>query len=167
MEITATLLNRGTGLTSDTDVQVVSGSPDITFLRPAVFAPGTIQAGEWRNIEIAFSVKKGYKGEPELPLKLVVSDRRARFNKELPLNIKLKRSYPKTELVDIKGKAGRKLPVVMPSFGDELQNIPYARKANSDAIAVVIGTVAWIGTGSQYSRAWDDMHAPSSPGHPN
>lgn len=33
--------------------------------------------------------------------------------------------------------------------------------------ALSVGTVAWIGTGSQYSRAWDDMHAPSSPGHPN
>lgn len=33
--------------------------------------------------------------------------------------------------------------------------------------ALSVGTVAWIGTGSQYSRAWDDMFTPSSPGHPN
>lgn len=33
--------------------------------------------------------------------------------------------------------------------------------------ALSVGTVAWIGTGSQYSRAWDDMYAPSSPGHPD
>lgn len=33
--------------------------------------------------------------------------------------------------------------------------------------ALSVGSVAWIGTGSQYSRAWDDMYAPSSPGHPN
>ena len=33
--------------------------------------------------------------------------------------------------------------------------------------ALSVGTVAWIGTGSQYSRAWDDMNVPSSPGHPS
>ena len=33
--------------------------------------------------------------------------------------------------------------------------------------ALSVGTVAWVGTGSQYSRAWNDMYAPSSPGHPN
>jgi hypothetical protein len=33
--------------------------------------------------------------------------------------------------------------------------------------ALSVGTVAWIGTGPQYSRAWDDMYAPSSPGDPN
>jgi hypothetical protein len=139
VEITATLLNKGTGLARDTDIQVVSDSPDITFLRPPVFAPGDIEAGEWHDLRIAFSVKKGYSGQEALPVRLVVSDRRERFNKVLPLNIKLKRSYPKTELVDIKGKAGRKPPVVMPSFGDELHNIPYAKKANNDAVAVVIG----------------------------
>jgi hypothetical protein len=33
--------------------------------------------------------------------------------------------------------------------------------------ALSVGTVAWIGTGSQYSRAWDDMYSPSSPSQPN
>jgi len=33
--------------------------------------------------------------------------------------------------------------------------------------ALSVGTVAWIGTGSQYSRAWDDMYAPTSPGQSN
>jgi hypothetical protein len=33
--------------------------------------------------------------------------------------------------------------------------------------ALSVGTVAWIGTGSQYSRAWDDMYSPASPGDPN
>lgn len=139
VEITATLLNKGTGLTKDTDIEVVSASPDITFLRPAEFSAGDIAPGEWQEIPIAFSVKKGYAGQPELPLKLVLTDRRTRFNKELPLSIKLKRSYPKTALVDIKGKAAAKKRVDMPSFGDELLNIPAARKANNDAIAVVIG----------------------------
>lgn len=27
--------------------------------------------------------------------------------------------------------------------------------------ALAVGTVAWIGTGSQYSRAWDDMYSSS------
>ena len=30
--------------------------------------------------------------------------------------------------------------------------------------ALSVGTVAWIGTGPQYSRAWDDMYAPTLPG---
>ena len=33
--------------------------------------------------------------------------------------------------------------------------------------ALSVGTVAWIGTGSQYSRAWDDMYTSSSPDRAN
>lgn len=33
--------------------------------------------------------------------------------------------------------------------------------------ALSVGTVAWIGTGPQYSRAWDDMNASTSPGQSN
>ena len=33
--------------------------------------------------------------------------------------------------------------------------------------ALSVGTVAWIGTGPQYSRAWEGMYTPSSPGDPN
>ena len=33
--------------------------------------------------------------------------------------------------------------------------------------ALSVGTVAWIGTGPQYSRAWDDMYAPTLPGQSN
>ncbi|MGE5161286.1 MAG: hypothetical protein ACM3O5_07260 [Betaproteobacteria bacterium] len=33
--------------------------------------------------------------------------------------------------------------------------------------ALSVGTVAWIGTGPQYSRAWADMYAPTLPGRSN
>ena len=33
--------------------------------------------------------------------------------------------------------------------------------------ALSVGTVAWIGTGSQYSRAWADMYSPASPDQTN
>ena len=139
VEVSATLLNKGTGLTKNTKVKVVSASPDVTFLSPTDFASGNIQPGQWQDLKIAFSVKKGYKGQEDLPLKLVLSDERERFNKELPLNIKLKRSYPKTELVDIKGKRTPQMPVLMPSFGDELLAIPSSKYENRDGVAVVIG----------------------------
>jgi len=139
VEVSATLLNKGTGLTRSTRIKAVSGSPDITFLSPIEFNSGDIQPGTWQDLKIAFSVKKGYKGPDDLPIKLVLHDLRSRFNKELPLNIKLKRSYPRTELLDIKGKEASQKPVVMPSFGDELLEIPSASAENKNAIAVVIG----------------------------
>lgn len=139
VEVSATLLNKGTGITKDTKVKVVSDSPDITFLSPKEFIAGDVQPGNWQDLKVAFSVRKGYKGADDLPIKLVLSDDRVRFNKELPLNIKLKRSYPKTELVDIKGRETPQKLVVMPSFGDELLNIPAAKADNPDAVAVVIG----------------------------
>lgn len=139
VEVFATLLNKGTGFSKDTKVKIISASPDITFLSPTEFSSGDIQPGKWQEIKTAFSVKKGYKGQDELPIKMVVSDARERFNKELPLEIKLKRSYPKTELLDIKGKEAAQKPVVMPSFGDELLEIPSARAENNNAVAVVIG----------------------------
>lgn len=139
VEVSATLLNKGAGLTKDTKVKVVSESSDITFLSPMEFTSGDIRPGQWQDLKIAFSVKKGYRGGEDLPIKLVLTEDRERFNKELPLNIKLKRSYPKTELVDIKGQETPQKPVVMPSFGDELLNIPTAKSENNDAVAVVIG----------------------------
>ena len=139
VEVSATLLNKGTGITKDTKVKVVSDSPDITFLSPTEFLAGDIQPGNWQDLKVAFSVRKGYRGADDLPIKLVLSDDRVRFNKELPLSIKLKRSYPKTELVDIQGRETPQKIVVMPSFGDELLNIPAAKADNPDAVAVVIG----------------------------
>lgn len=139
VEISATLLNKGTGITKDTKVKVRSDSPDITFLGPTEFASGDIHPGNWHDLKIAFSIKKGYKDADDLPITIVISDERERFNKELPLNIKLKRSYPKTELVDIKGSEIPQKEVIMPSFGNELLNIPTAKTDNADAVAVVIG----------------------------
>ncbi|KAF0125873.1 MAG: protein kinase [Elusimicrobia bacterium] len=139
VELAVTLVNKGAGEARCESVRAVSGSPDLTFLGAADFNCGNIKPGGWRDLKLAFSVKKNYRGSDELPVKLVVSDSRPRFSRELPLDLKLKRSYPRTELVNIKGKPGDRKPVEMPSFGEELLSIPAARGRNPDAVAVVIG----------------------------
>lgn len=139
VEIAATLVNRGAGLSKCAGIRVVNESPDIALLTPAELRCGDLKPGEWMDLRLAFSVKKGYRGGDALPLKLALTEVRERFDKELPLDLKLRRSYPKTELVAIKGKARDKKPVVMPSFGEELLDIPSARNWNKEAVAVVVG----------------------------
>ena len=139
VEVVATLLNKGEGETKDTNIQMISDSPDIILLSKSDFNIGNIHPGEWRDLEFAFSVKKNYKGSDILPIRMKIIDSRNRFNKEVPLNIKMKRAYPKTEIVDIKAKGIPKKEVVMPSFGDELLNIPKSKLKKNDGVAVVIG----------------------------
>ncbi len=94
-KISLTLVNNGTGPTKDTKVQVLSESTDIVFMDQAafsVFAFGNIPPGDRQDLEIAFAINKKYEGLNSLPIKLVISDSRDLFNKELPLGLKLKRS---------------------------------------------------------------------------
>lgn len=92
VEVYATLENQGPGQTKDTKVDVVAGSPDVVFYSANRFILGDIPPQGSQKLKFAFLVKKSYTGSVNLPIKLSVSDNRERFNKELPLNIELKRS---------------------------------------------------------------------------
>ena len=67
-----------------------------------------------------------------------VSDARGIFNKEIPLNIKINRSYPKIEGVNVQSTY---VQPQKPAFesGNDLQNIPAAKNKKPYAVAVVIG----------------------------
>ncbi|MBP5286720.1 MAG: caspase family protein [Elusimicrobiales bacterium] len=132
-----TLLNNGDGITKDTKITFESGDSEIHFIDNTQFSKGNIQPGGKVSLNTAFSISRRYKGSNTLPIKMKITDERNRFNKEIPLNIALKRSYPKTEIINI--ASNYKKPQKIKTQTDPLNNIPDAKTQNKYGVAVIIG----------------------------
>ncbi|MCG2727020.1 MAG: caspase family protein [Elusimicrobia bacterium] len=140
VEVVVMVVNKGAGPSRETKINVSADNSDLNFLSASDFKVGSLKSGEWTEVKFTFSIKKSYSGSENLPLKLFVEDARWRFNKNLPLSLKLKKSYPKIEMVAIKGEIQKKSQVEIPTFGDELLRVPQSSvKENKNAVAVVIG----------------------------
>ena len=131
------LLNNGDGITKDTKITFESGDSEIHFIDNTQFSKGNIQPGGKVSLNTAFSISRRYKGSSTLPIKMKITDERKRFSKEIPLNIALKRSYPKTEIINI--ASNYKKPQKIKTQTDPLNNIPDAKTQNKYGVAVIIG----------------------------
>jgi len=131
------LLNNGDGITKDTKITFESGDAEIHFIDNTQFSKGNIQPGGKVSLSTAFSISRRYKGSSTLPIKMKITDERNRFNREIPLNIALKRSYPKTEIINI--ASNYKKPQKIKTQTDPLNNIPDAKTQNKYGVAVIIG----------------------------
>jgi hypothetical protein len=131
------LLNDGEGATKGTKITFESGDAEIHFIDNTQFSKGNIQPGGKVSLNTAFSISRRYKGSSTLPIKMKITDERKRFNKEIPLNIALKRSYPKTEIINI--ASNYKKPQKIKTQTDPLNNIPDAKTQNKYGVAVIIG----------------------------
>lgn len=138
IEVNVELFNAGTGITKDTVISFETDSKEIDFKSDVSFRAGNIPSGGKKKVTTAFSISKRYKGSETLPVKMRVSDARGIFNKEIPLNIKINRSYPKIEGVNVQSTY---VQPQKPAFesGNDLQNIPAAKNKKPYAVAVVIG----------------------------
>ncbi len=143
VEINAVIVNKGTGPTKNGVVKVICSDPKInisSLSQSLEFDLGSIEPEKWKEIKFAIEVKKQYKGEQNLPVKLQFSEARKMFNKDLAMNIGLGRVYAKTQDVVIKGKSFDIAIPTITSFGDDLINIPaYATTEKKNAYAVVVG----------------------------
>ena len=131
------LLNDGNGATKDTKITFESGDQNIFFIDNTQFSKGNIQPGAKTNIKTAFSINRRYKGNEVLPITMKITDERKRFSKTIPLNIALKRSYPKTEVITVAGNY--KKPQKIKAQADGIKNIPDAKTQNKHGVAVIIG----------------------------
>ena len=131
------LLNNGDGATKGTKITFESGDSEIHFIDNTQFSKGNIQPGGKVSLSTAFSISRRYKGSSTLPIKMKITDERKRFSKEIPLNIALKRSYPKTEIIHI--ASNYKKPQKIKTQTDPLNNIPDAKTQNKYGVAVIIG----------------------------
>ena len=131
------LLNNGDGIAKDTKITFESGDAEIHFIDNTQFSKGNIQPGGKVSLSTAFSISRRYKGSSTLPIKMKITDERNRFSKEIPLNIALKRSYPKTEIINI--ASNYKKPQKIKTQTDPLNNIPDAKTQNKYGVAVIIG----------------------------
>ncbi len=131
------LLNDGNGTTKGTKITFESGDQNIFFIDNTQFSKGNIQPGAKTNIKTAFSINRRYKGNEFLPITMKITDERKRFSKTIPLNIALKRSYPKTEVITVAGNY--KKPQKIKAQADGIKNIPDAKTQNKHGVAVIIG----------------------------
>lgn len=131
------LLNDGNGATKGTKITFESGDQNIFFIDNTQFSKGNIQPGAKTNIKTAFSINRRYKGNEVLPITMKITDERKRFSKTIPLNIALKRSYPKTEVITVAGNY--KKPQKIKAQADGIKNIPDAKTQNRYGVAVIIG----------------------------
>ena len=138
IELNIDLFNAGTGIAKDTVVSFVSDSKEIDFKSDSVFKIGNISSGSKKKLVTAFSISKRYKGAETLPVKMIVCDSRKIFNKEIPLNLKISRSYPKIEGVNVQGTYVQPQKPVFET-GNDLKNIPEAKNKKPYAVAVIIG----------------------------
>ena len=131
------LLNNGDGIAKGTKITFESGDSEIRFIDNTQFSKGNIQPGGKVSLSTAFSISRRYNGSNTLPIKMKITDEHNRFNKEIPLNIALKRSYPKTEIINI--ASNYKKPQKIKTQTDPLNNIPDAKTQNKYGVAVIIG----------------------------
>lgn len=140
VEVVATIINKGTGQTKNTVTEILCDNPDINFLTDRIRNFGEIQAGQWKELNFAVRVEKKYSGTDILPLKLRITDKRIRFNKEIPLNLATGKVYPKVQVLEVKGKPIEVSVLTLPTFGEELLKLPvYITPSRDNAYAVVIG----------------------------
>ncbi|MFH2070203.1 MAG: PorV/PorQ family protein [Elusimicrobiota bacterium] len=140
VEVNLTLLNKGSGSTRKTSIQVISDNKDVAVIsgRENVYS-GDIKPGEWKKVFFAFSVSRLYNGPEKLPVKLEITDDRKIFNRTIPVDIQLGRVYAKVQLVEIKGTQTETSALVMPTFGADLYPVPETKIKSPDGIAIVIG----------------------------
>lgn len=141
VEVSAVILNNGTGICKGCIVDILCDNPQITLLTQTEKADlGDIEPGKWKELKFAFRVEKRYTDDKTLPIRLKIYEKRKIFEKDIPLNIAIGRVYPRTHDVVIDGKPIDPFPFAVTALGDELEKIPeYISEKNPNAYAVVVG----------------------------
>jgi tetratricopeptide (TPR) repeat protein len=140
VEVTVSLVNKGRGTTKDTKIYISCDNPEVAFLTETSFAVGNIKPGDWVDVKFVFNIRKDYK-QDTIPIKISATDARKIFDKtNMPLPIKVKKPYPKVQLVEVVGKPQEEAPAETPTFGADLYPIPQsAAGVNPNGVAVIVG----------------------------
>ncbi len=139
IEVKVAIVNKGAGVSKKGVVSAKSGVQNVSILQDYSASLDSMLPGAERMFKFAFRLEKKYVGSDRLPIELVISDARPRFNKTIPLGLRLGKTYAKTQEVIVKGETGG---VAGPAAGtgDDLTEIPkYATGDRPNACAVVIG----------------------------
>lgn len=106
VELTITLANVGTGAADAVSVALAGDDGgDLHVLESEHFlrrySIGRMRVNEGGRITFAVSVSRLYRGSAVLPLALQVSERRSRFNANIPLRIRVGERVPRTEFLTV------------------------------------------------------------------
>ncbi len=137
VEISFRLVNRGTGKSFKTGASITSDSDGVAFLSPTSANLGDVLPGGWFDLRYVISIRKDFHS-PQLQMKIRITDEVSRFNKDIPVALRLGESYAKMTSVEIQGRSrSEKAPVLV--SGDDLLPAPRTSSTNPDAVAVIIG----------------------------
>lgn len=126
IEVAITLFNNGTGPTQNTTVSIDFDNRELNYISNRNdFKLGNISPGEEKNVNFAFSVSKRYKGPTKLPIIINITEKRPRFNKDIPLEIKINKMFSIATYVKIEGK-----------YENQYKNIKRKKSYNKDLLKI-------------------------------
>lgn len=145
IEVKVIVQNRGQGEAGNVAVELTPAE-GVFFMGKRGFKLGDLGPGDYREIEFAFTVPPSYVGGPEIPFKLKINEARGRYGKEETLAMALNKEEKKASAVmptqvTITGtQQGQAQIAEVPSLTVDVdENIPRAKIANRDGVAVVVG----------------------------